>query len=288
MAIRENNVRDGNFTSSEIEALTVMSSRKMTEEELKDWKEKNPKSKATTIEDGFGDRAFTYIAETNIERRLGRPITDETKAKAIQWGKLLEPRVFDLLGVSYKECSQESVVHPLYDYWAGSPDGVGYDYESEDSLRWGGEIKCPMTLKSFAQLVNPLYDNLTGVEAFKAICDGYEVGKVKHKAHNDGKKFYWQCVSNSILLNVTTFELIVYMPYKSELKEIRELARKKDMLQDKTPHFWIQTGTDDELPWLPNNGFYKNLNKLKFEVPQEDIKFITDRVVLASQHLIPR
>src|SRR6186713_1406515 len=118
-----NTARVGNFTSSEIVALTKTGSRPMTEEEKEAHKKANPKSRKTTIESWPGEAAITYIEEKNMERRLGRSIDDEKSAKPLIWGKLLEGHVFDKLGLEYTLSSTETIVHPTIPYWSGSPDG---------------------------------------------------------------------------------------------------------------------------------------------------------------------
>jgi hypothetical protein len=96
--------RIGNFTSSEIVALMSNGKGSM-----------------------FGAPAKTYIEECNMERRLGRSITTEINARAISWGKLVERRAFDLLGIEYTLNSDETLTHPEIEFWAGSPDGFKYD-----------------------------------------------------------------------------------------------------------------------------------------------------------------
>lgn len=235
MSIHENTLRVGNFTSSEIVALT------------KDTKAFN-----------------TYVLETNMERRLGRPLTDEVKARPLTWGKLLEPFGFSKKGFEYTLCSQDTICHPSIDYWTGSPDGL-----SPDSVI---DIKCPMTLKSFCQLVQPLYDGKTGEEAINDI----------RKLHKDGEKYYWQLVSNTVLTGSLFAELVVYMPYESELPEIKSLA------EGNPDYYWIWAAMDDELPFLKDGGYYSNINTIRFLVPEKDKNFLKERVLKAGELLIQR
>lgn len=240
MSIYNNTIRNGNFTSSEIAALTT--------------KDKSGKS--------WGKPAWNYIAETNMERRLGRPLADESKARPLTWGKLLEPFGFSKKGFEYELCSQNTIQHPTIPYWTGSPDGTAPDTVID--------IKCPMTLKSFCTLVQPIYDNLTGMDAMNII----------RSTHQDGEKYYWQLVSNSILTNSKFAELVVYMPYESELPEIKNLA-------DGNPEcYWIWSAMDNELPFLVDGGYYQNINTIRFEVPQKDKEYLTDCVQRAGQLLI--
>jgi hypothetical protein len=233
-----NKLRVGNFTSSEIVALTTLA--------------KDGKS--------FGKPALTYIEETNMERRLGRSLTDETNARPLTWGKLLEGHVFNLLGLEYSLTSTDTIQHPEIPFWTGSPDG-----EKKDTVI---DIKCPMTLKSFCQLV-----------------DCKTIDEVREN-HKDGEKFYWQLVSNAVLKNKPFAELIPYMPYFSELADIRMLAQQVpgDQL---SKHYWIAMACDDELPYLVDGGYYKNVNVIRFEVPNSDKALLKSKVLKAGEMLIP-
>lgn len=264
-----NKLRTGNFTSSEIVALTTTGSREMTEQEFMDHKKQFPKSRKKTIESWPGKPALTYIEETKMERRLGRSLTDEVNARPLIWGKLIESRVFDLLGLEYVLTSQETTQHPTIPYWVGSKDGIKHD-EGKTVM----DIKAPLTLKSFCQLVDPLYNGLTGMDAMNIIRDN----------HKDGDKYYWQLVSNSIIEETQFAELIVYVPYFSELPEIRHMAGNVSGDQ-MGKHYWIAMAQDDELPFLLDGGYYKNLNVIRFEVPEADKALLTDCVKKAGEML---
>jgi hypothetical protein len=243
-----NSERIGSFTSSEIVALTCLA--------------KDKKS--------LGKPALTYIEETNYERKLGRSISDETNAKPLTWGNLVESHVFNLLGPDYIPTSGKTDVHPIFSFWAGSKDGI-----KRDEGKTVFDIKSPITLKSFCQLVDPLYNGFDGMEAMNIIRD----------THKDGEKYYWQIVSNSILCGAKYGELIPYMPYKSELEDIRLLAMNASG-EEIAKYSWIQFAREDELPFLIDGGYYKNLNKIRFEIPREDINFLTGKVIEAGKLLI--
>jgi hypothetical protein len=100
------------------------------------------------------------------------------------------------------------------------------------------------------------------------------------------KNFYYQLVSNAILTDCNYAELIVYAPYKSELEIIRELARNIDVANP-FKFKWISDASDDELPFLIDGGHYKNVNIMRFEVPFLDKQFLTERVLLAKEVLVP-
>lgn len=233
MTIIANQSRVGNFTSSEIYNL------------LK--KDRSGK--------GFGVPALTYIEERNMARRLGRSLTTETNARPTTWGKCIEPFAYRKTGFDYELVSDVTITHPDIPYWCGSPDLIGANLV--------GDIKCPMTLKSFCQLVD---GGAEGIESVRA-------------NHSDGEKYYWQLVSNAILTNSDFAELIVYVPYRSDLNEIRLMA------MDDARFKWIEYADDYELPWLIEGGHYSDLNIIHFAVPQSDKDELT-RCVLEAGKLL--
>jgi len=241
-------LRHGNFTSSEIFNLMKV--------------DKTGKS--------FGKPAITYINETNWERKLGRSITEDVDARPLAWGKLLEKHVFQLLGTDYKLISAETILHPKYDYWAGSPDGERYGKNGKSVI----DIKCPKTLKSFCQMV----DCLESDDPIGALIEN----------HKDGEKYFYQLVSNAILLDVDHAELVIYMPYKSELEDVRETARNWEDDVEQKKFYWIHQATDEELPYLNDGGYYKNINGISFTVTDEMKAQLTSNVVKASDLLIKR
>jgi hypothetical protein len=209
----------------------------------------------------FGKPALTYIEECNIEREMEISITSEVTARPLSWGLLLEKRVHDLLGTSYEYLSDVTKVHPNYNYWAGS-----LDFFKHSENKTVVDVKCPITRKSFYQLVKDNDINLM------------------RERHKDGDKYYWQLVSNAIINDCTHAELIVYMPYQSELEAIRELASNYDGDQNKVA--WINWSADQDLPYIKNDGKFKNLNIISFEIPEIDKLNLTDRVIEASKLLI--
>lgn len=245
-----NSIRIGNFTSSEIVALTT--------------KDRTGK--------GFGKPALTYIEEKNIERRLGRSIDSEAVARALSWGKLNERRVHDLLGIDYKLCSTETIDHPSIPFWKGSPDFIRYFEDPADNTVV--DAKCPLTLKAFCHIVDAWQAN--GLEGFWEVVSG---------SNKVGEQYYWQLVSNAILTGCDYAELIVYVPYQSELDAIRDMAMQWDE-PDQHNYKWIAYAADDEMPYLIEGGYYKNINKFRFRVPDEDKALLTDLVLQAGELLI--
>ena len=257
MTIIKNADRVGNFTSSAIADL-------MTEGKVKGT---------------WGKPAITYISEKNMERKLNRSLGNDTNARSTSWGKIVEGRCFDLLGTEYRLSSQETFSHPDIDFWSGSPDGNKFD-EGRTVI----DIKCPMTLKSFCQLVDPLYDGLTDIECINAVRNGYtDKNGREHDKHKDGEKYYWQLVSNAILTACKYAELIVYVPYFHELEAIRDIVRADK--SERNIGAWINFVDESELPYLIEGEFYKNLNIIRFEVPESDKLLLTSKVEQAGKLL---
>lgn len=230
--------RIGSFTSSEIHRLMS-----------------NGKAK-----DSFGKPFYTYIEEKNMERRLGRSLTTEVSSRPTSWGNLVELQAFNLLGIDYKISSTETIQHQSIKHWAGSPDCEKFD-EGKTVV----DLKCPMTLKSFCQLV----DCKTTDEL--------------RENHSDGEKYFWQLVSNAILTGSKYAELIVYVPYQRELDAIRDLANNWEGNPNKIA--WVNWAEDSDLPYLIEGRHYKNLNILRFEVLEADKKALTDRIKEAGKGL---
>jgi hypothetical protein len=280
-------LRNGNFNSSEIVALTDLGQRDMTPEELAARPKTGEGSRTKTApeRDGFGDKAMTFIHECNMERRLNKSVSTEATARALSWGRLLEVYLHSKLGTNYEYFSDVTHQHPAISYWVGTADFKNHKVtDSRPTAKAIVDSKCPWTPKSFCQLVDPWYAGKRGMEYWDAIRNGWTDSKGdRHKKHDDAEKYFWQITSNSCIYNCTDGELIVYMPYKSDLDDIRTLASK---MGADSEFFWIWNQTDDQLPHLVNDGYYKDINIFRFEIPVETKIFLHKRVVLAGKKLI--
>ena len=201
----------------------------------------------------------TYIEEVSMEGRLKRALSNEMFSRSVSWGKLVEKRVASLLAqknaFEYKYDSEKTIVHPDIDYWVGTPDLIAANKV--------GDIKCPYTLKSFIQLVDIM--SIADLEALK----------------KDFPEYYWQLVSNAVLTNKQTAELIVYCPYRDELEQIRDLACESG----ESDYAWIEGASDFEMPFLIAAGEYKNLNRFEFEVDKVDKNELATQVRQAVMEL---
>lgn len=279
------NVRIGNPTSSEIVALTSFGkpgSRDMTPEELAEHRLKNPKSKATKIQTppGPGAPFFKYVKDCRIERMYKKSLDPSGDIFAFAWGKLCEKIVHEKLGLGYVFQSQDTIEHKTIKGWYGTPDGFKNPVFLKVKDHWilhttdiVTEIKCPISIGGFDDLVRPLYEfdgfNVTG----KREISGNEAIQQIRKASKEGEKYYWQIVSNACITGATKAELIVYMPYFDELDEI--YAYNNDLAE---PFYIVGRRLPHELPFLHRDIGIDNINIIAFDVPQEDKDFLTSRV----------
>jgi len=210
---------------------------------------------------GFGAAAITYIEEVNLERKLGRSVEVEAYSRDMAWGSFLETRVEKMLGFGYNIVSQETSLHPEIEYWAGSTDFI-------IPAKLIAELKCYKP-KNFAAYTDALLTN--------------DINIIRDECPEE----YYQAISNAIINGVPEAELISYMPYQSELDEIREAAEDYDGA-DQWKYRFIAESPDSALSYLPDDGYYKNLNIFHFTVPQEDIDMLTEKVIKAGQMLIER
>ena len=205
----------------------------------------------------------TYIQEKQIEKRIGSCLDGGAHTQTLAWGNLLELVVYSILGTQYQISSKETNLHPLYgDFWSGSKDLFTVNAKT-GKMESIAEIKCYQK-KNFALYTDCILQKDT--ELMKA----------------DFPKEYWQIVSNAIINEVEIGEAITYMPYVSEAKYLKEMAEDQ-------PDFWKYKFVVDlpvaDLPFIPDGGYYKNINKFAFIIPDEDRELLTSRILQAEKIL---
>jgi hypothetical protein len=269
------NIRIGNITSSEIVMLTSCGRRDMTEEEQKKYKLDNPKGTRKTIDD-VGAPFYTYVDECIMERFFKHKLENETDVKAFSWGKLSEIVVHEALPSDYILQSEETYQHPVIKEWCGTPDGTVLNESLE--VETVTDIKCPLTRKGFYNLVKFLYD-FDGVSVSKKKeVDGNEIIKLVRGNSKEGEKYYWQLVSNAIILNAKYAELIVFMPYKEDLQAIKDYNYSLD-----DPYWLVERAKEGELPYIYKESGIENINIIRFLIPEDDKTFLTERVLKAIE-----
>lgn len=260
-----NTFRWGRFTSSQIYRLVSQSSRPMTEAELVQYKAENPKGRKTTIMDWPGVAAISYIEEKTFERKLKRSLNTSGSSKPTEWGTACEGIAFQLLGLDYQIVSEKTLIHPLYENWAGSPD---LDKQSEKVI---GDLKCPYTLKSFCQLVD--YGKSGGIQEIR-------------ERHDDGEKYYWQLVSNACIKGYNKAELIIFAPKEgAELFYNNQKMGVMEAISDEADVYgfnWVRYADKSALPLIPSDSEYEMINSISFDIAQSDIDYLTQCVMKAN------
>jgi len=207
---------------------------------------------------------YTYISKKIRERKMKRSLDMGKYGASMAWGKFLEKRVNDNLPISYQMLHKSTKVHPKYDFVAGSVDFLVPKIKVS-------ELKCYEPDK-FSGYVSAL---LTG-----------NLEQVKEEYAQE----YWQMVSNSQIHKVPKMEAIVYMPYASEMDDIRELAENPEYLSEIGMMPWevrfIVEKPNSQLAVLPNDSEFKNLNIFEFDVPIDDVIFLNKRIISAGKLLL--
>ena len=206
--------------------------------------------------DTWSKTALSYIEEVAIEREVGRSLSGIESSRSTSWGNALEGYVaskLDAFEWSYQH--ETTLTHQSIKQWKGTPDLVGAGKV--------GDIKCPYTLKSFARLAK--------------ICQSGESTKLLLEF----PEYFWQLVSNAVLTNSKTAELIVFCPSFDELEDIRDYLADIDNTDLQTESQWIAFSSDERLPWIPATSKFKSFNRLSFEVNANDKRRLTDRVEAA-------
>lgn len=211
----------------------------------------------------FGAPGLSYINEKRLEKRLGRSINVETYTQAMAWGKFNEVVVHQKLGTSYNLSSTETDAHPTIAGWSGSKDCMHFKNGKPYAVV---EMKAYQP-KHFAEYTDVLLKQ--DVELLKSQC----------------LQEYYQIVSNAIINGVEYGCAISYMPYESELPVLRELAENWPEPGEEWKYRFISEKDKSCLAYLPDGGYYKDLNRFEFRIPDADKQFLTDRVNYALKLL---
>ena len=226
--------------------------------------------------DNVGASFHSYIKEKKRESKLKREINTKAYTRPIIWGCICELYVFEnKLGLEYSNMNKVGRLnHVDIENWTGIPDTF------RRVKRIVGDIKCPSSLIKFCDLIE---SHEEGVEVFK-------------KNHSD---YYWQLISNSILTGADKAESIFFVPYLSDLEVIGDFVEnltEEDLPKDLDLHqirfisdeidAYLENGKlPMSIPYLPDDSGYKNFNNFIFDVPKEDVYFLTERVKKAVEEL---
>lgn len=210
--------RLGKITASEVSVLMRDRKEPMTDEELAEWKAKNPKSRVTTKVVPFSDATFTYLNGKVMENYL--PLTSEDirsknlveeyieqhsfSNRATEWGTLME----DSARLRYSEVMGCEVITVGFEPYKEFPNLAG---ASPDGMireeRGGIEIKCPFTLEKHLQHL--LYE------------------KPEDLKKNE-PEYYWQCYMNMLVTGCDFWDFVSFNPYISRSKQLKVLRINRD------------------------------------------------------------
>lgn len=208
---------------------------------------------------GLGAPALKYIKQVGYEMNLGRSVSRDFSSVETSWGNFCERRAFKLVDTSYQDVTRQGrLFHDTIKHYSGVPDFLkGFDTVAD--------CKCPFNMEKFCDKMKALED----------------YGDFKKEFPED----FWQLVSNVVLLRanglqIDHIEAINYVPYISELPEIRLDAEGDKSMK------WLEWTSDDGLPWLPDKGKLKNLNTHTFRVMERDVNEWTERITYCVDKLL--
>lgn len=218
---------------------------------------------------GFGADAITYIYEKLYAIQAGRTIDNDINSKPTSWGNFLEQYVYETyFGFSGFELDSkrtikyEGEIEEIRGYYCGSPDLIGADTV--------GDIKCPFTLKSYLQAYN---------------CkDIYEL----IEKHPSGAIYFWQLISNAILLDKPKCKLAFFVPSgiirdgQTETEIERIQAKIRDCGDESM--YWARFKNIDDFPYIKNPET-ENFKLFEFEATKEAKEQLLDRLQLAVKEL---
>jgi hypothetical protein len=204
----------------------------------------------------FGKPALTYLKEKKREKLLGIEMSIGASNHATSWGSAIEGYLYDThIEAEYSLESNKTTVHES-GLFAGTKDLL--------KPNCVGEIKCPHTRTAFCDLVEII--DMADIDNFRKECPEY----------------YFQCVTNSVLEKTDYAELIVFMPYESEIPAIVEYIDLIDDFQLQKDIQWVLHEDIKRIPHIPDGCEYKNVNRFKFLVPKEDKAAVIEKTKLAS------
>jgi len=97
---------------------------------------------------------------------------------------------------------------------------------------------------------------------------------------------YWQLISNAIIMGAQFIQPLLFMPYLSELPEIRFFVEDYDN-DDPFKYKWIVDSSDAQVPYLQDGGYYQNLVTCIIEAPEKDKDLLTKKVIECGKLLHP-
>lgn len=200
-----------------------------------------------------GAPALTYMKERVKQKRLKKGFTP-SGSTATKWGLALEQLAIEKFAersglhvVSYSNPATDFQLSHLPNH-GGTPDLTTFDGEIV------GSVKCPYTENSFVDLWD--------------ICKTQSIQHFKET----NPEYYWQLISDSIVVGAKYCVFIIFMPFEDEAAEL---------LSDTELYFLTET------PGIKKDTEFDELIYWQFEPPAEDIQFLTNCILEASKFIAP-
>lgn len=237
----------------------------------------------------------TYLEELRIFRLFNQQDVEKDVFN-FKWGHLLENYLHDktdhFKGYINQNMEDEATVFSaINELHCGTPD----QYTVQDESIVMSETKCPVTLKGLYNLIFPFYtkgyyEEVSGNEAIELI-------KSKSK---DGKKYFWQIISNAILIeehlgvSCDYGELTAFMPYSTDIPKVVSYS-EEFFTSEYYPILFGTSGTlpclkasqdnEDSFDDLEDRFPVRDIHKIRFDISEElketfrnDIKKFTERI----------
>lgn len=149
--------RRGRFTASEIKRILGTGRRDMTEDEMKEYKEREPKGRRKTI-DCIGDGLYSYALENAVEELYGIDPED----KFVSWDM---KRGIDNEPLAFKYFSEKLAVEEFLEVsevgFVQYEEHAGCSSDGKINNNTNVEIKCPTRARYFKMVVGGV-DELDG------------------------------------------------------------------------------------------------------------------------------
>ena len=126
------------------------------------------------------------------------------------------------LPLGFKSSGTKTIQHPKYNFWVGSPDNIN---ELDKIV---GDTKA-YERKAFCEYADSILTN--------------DITVLKDNHIQE----YWQMVSNAAILGFTKIQPFLFIPYREELRIIRDEAEKYDGA-DQWKYKFIFDSEDNQLP----------------------------------------
>ena len=206
----------------------------------------------------------TYIEEKKYESQLGVSCNEDAGSRASNWGTMMQYYVAEKYLPKGFKWHDKTEVHPTIKLWSGTADII-----SDDAA---GDVKC-FYRKKFAQVANCIVE----CEEIRKLShfDRPEIDYAPLKKNHP--EIYWQITSNAAILNKSKGLLIIFLPYESELEDVKAFAYNSE-LPDEWKYRFIYESHKSALPYQSDDSVFSNVIYFEWDIDSEDVKLIESKI----------